>query len=69
MKGVVHAARHQPAALKAKIVDKLNEMTDSGYIARVDQPTEWVSSMVAVVRNDKVRICIDPSNLNKVMLR
>ena len=68
-KGVVHAARRQPAALKAKIVDKLNEMSDNGYITRVDQPTEWVSSMVAVMRNDKVRICIDPSDLNKVMLR
>ncbi|XP_041350871.1 uncharacterized protein K02A2.6-like [Gigantopelta aegis] len=68
-KGVVHAARRQPAALKAKIVDKLNEMTNNGYITRVDQPTEWVSSMGAVVRSDKVCICIDPSDLNKVMLR
>lgn len=35
----------------------------------MDQPTEWVSSMVAVVRNGNVRICIDPSNLNKVTKR
>lgn len=68
-KGVVHAVRRQPAALKPKIVDKLNEMVQNGYITKVDQPTEWVSSMVAVLRKDKIRICIDPSDLNKVIKR
>ena len=33
------------------------------------QPTEWVSSMVAAVKNGKVSICIDPSDLNKVIQR
>ena len=44
-------------------------MEEDGYIAKVEQPTEWVSSMVAVVKNGKVRICIDPSDLNKVIKR
>lgn len=44
-------------------------MEKDGYIMRVDQPTEWVSSMVAVLHNGRVRICIDPSDLNKVIKR
>ena len=44
-------------------------MEKDGHITKVEQPTEWVSSMVATVRNGKVRICIDPSDLNKVIKR
>lgn len=62
--GVVHPVRRQPVALKTKIIEKLNEMVKDGHIATVDQPTDWVSSMVVVTRNDKIRICIDPSDLN-----
>ena len=68
-KGVVHAARKQPAALKSKIIAKLHEMEADGYIMKVDQPTEWVSSMVVSVKNDKIRICIDPSDLNNAIKR
>ena len=68
-KGVVHPVRRQPAALREKILDKLAEMVRDGYITKVDQPTEWVSSMVVVTRKDKIRICIDPSDLNKAIKR
>lgn len=68
-KGVVHPVRRQPAALREKITQKLVEMEQDGYITKVEQPTEWVSSMVAAVRNGKDRICIDPSDLNKVIKR
>ncbi|KAF7648890.1 hypothetical protein LDENG_00150500 [Lucifuga dentata] len=44
-------------------------MVDDGFITKVEQPTEWVSSMVAVVQDGKIRICIDPSDLNKVIKR
>ena len=37
-----------------------------GYIVKVTEPIEWVSSMVVSVQ---VRICIDPSDLNKVIKR
>lgn len=34
------------------------------------EPTEWVSSMVAVKKkNGKVRICLDPRDLNKGIMR
>lgn len=68
-KGVVHLVCWQPAALREKILDKLAEMVRDGHIIKVDQPTEWVSSMVVVAREDKIRICIDPSDLNKAIKR
>ena len=44
-------------------------MEANGYIVKVTEPTEWVSSMVVSIQRDKVRICIDPSDLNKVIKR
>lgn len=44
-------------------------MEANGYIVKVTGPTEWVRSMVVSIQGDKVRICIDPSDLNKVMKR
>ena len=39
-------------------------------IERVYKPTEWVNSMVTVVKpNGKLRICIDPRDLNKATKR
>ncbi|XP_060085903.1 uncharacterized protein K02A2.6-like [Ylistrum balloti] len=69
VKGVVHPVRRQPASLKPQIIAKLKEMEEDGFIKRVDHPTEWVSSMVVSLRKNKVRICIDPSDLNKAIKR
>ncbi|XP_062596233.1 uncharacterized protein K02A2.6-like [Saccostrea cucullata] len=66
---VIHAPRRQPASLKPKIIDKLKEMEQNDYITKVNTPTEWVSSMVVSLRNDKIRICLDQSDLNKVVKR
>jgi hypothetical protein len=68
-KGVVHPARRQPAALHEKIVAKLREMEELGQITKVTEPTEWVSSMTVSTRNDKIRICIDPKDLNAAIER
>ena len=39
-------------------------------MARVSEPTPWVSSMVIVKKkNGRVRICLDPKDLNKVVKR
>lgn len=66
---VIHPTRRQPASLKPRIIAKLKEMESDGYIAKVDKPTDWVSSMVVSFRKDKIRICIDPKDLNKAVLR
>jgi len=44
-------------------------MVTEGHIAKVERPTEWVSSMVVALRNGKIRICIDPKDLNKCTKR
>ena len=37
-------------------------------IERVQEPTDWVNSMVTVIKpNGKLRICIDPRDLNKAI--
>ena len=66
---VVHGPRRQPKALLMQIKDKLREMEENGYITRVKEPTDWVSSMVTVVKNGGIRICIDPRDLNRAIRR
>ncbi|XP_052762296.1 uncharacterized protein K02A2.6-like [Mya arenaria] len=67
--GVVHPVRKLPAAIKPKAIEALREMEQNEYITRMDEPTEWVSSMVVSLRKDKVRICLDPKDLNKAVKR
>ena len=66
---MIHPVRRQPASLKPRIIEKLREMESDGYITPVEEPTEWVSSMVVSLRNNKVRICIDPKDLNEAIKR
>ncbi|XP_052242487.1 uncharacterized protein K02A2.6-like [Dreissena polymorpha] len=67
--GVIHAPRRIAASLKPRVVEKLHEMKENGYITPVHQPTEWVSSMVVSLKKDNIRICIDPKDLNKAIKR
>ena len=67
---VVHAPRSVPAAIRDSVRAELDRLEKVGIIARVQKPTEWVSSMVvARKKNGSVRICIDPSDLNKAVKR
>ena len=39
-------------------------------IRKAEEPTEWVSSLVVVEKpNGKVRLCLDPRDLNKAIQR
>ena len=45
-------------------------MVDQQILAPVITPTPWVSSMVVAQKKDgRVRICLDPQHLNKVIMR
>ena len=61
--------RKLPAAIKPRAIEALREMEKNEYITRVDEPTKWVSSMVVSLRKDKIRICLDPRDLNKAVKR
>ena len=66
---VVHPPRKVPVSLKDKIKDELDRMEQIGVTVRQTEPTDWVNSMVAVVKSNKIRICIDPRDLNKAIQR
>lgn len=66
---VIHAARKVPVSLREELKTKLAELEQQGVIARVTQPTEWVSSMMLVKKPNKLRICLDPKDLNKAIRR
>ena len=44
-------------------------MEQIGVIVRQTEPTDWVNSILAVVKTNKIRICIDPRDLNKAIQR
>ena len=67
---VVHASRRIPHALFEPLKKQLEELEERKIIQKVTEPTDWVSSIVLVKKpNNTVRICIDPSDLNKVIRR
>ena len=66
---VIHGPRRQPQALIPKIKAKLDEMEREQQITKVTEPTDWVSSLVVVLKEEKMRLCIDPKDLNKAIRR
>ncbi|XP_014673255.1 PREDICTED: uncharacterized protein LOC106813592 [Priapulus caudatus] len=66
---VVHPPRKVPIAIKDRLKDELDKLESMDVIAPVTEPTAWVSSMVTVVKPEKLRICIDPKDLNKALKR
>jgi len=66
---VVHPPRKVPIIVKPSLKSKLDEMEKFKIIASVQEPTDWVSSVVVVAKPNKLRVCIDPRDLNKVIKR
>ena len=76
IKPVVHPPRRLPVAIIERVQRKLEEMTTDGIIEKVNQPTDWVSSMLVVSKpsteadgESKIRICLDPRDLNVAIKR
>ena len=61
--------RKIPVALRDKVRDELTRMESLGVIVKQDEPTPWVNSMVVVNKGSKIRICIDPKDLNNAIMR
>ena len=67
---VIMPLQREPFALKEKLKDELNRLEDLNMIRKVEEPTQWVSSLVVVQEpNGKLRVCIDPAHLNKALKR
>lgn len=66
----IHACRRVPIALLPKVKEKLLAMEKNGIIVKRDEPTAWVNSMLVVEKKDgSIRLCIDPRDLNKAIMR
>ena len=61
--------RRIPMSVRSALKDKLDDLVDKNNITKVTTPTQWVSNIVCVQRNNKLRICLDPENLNKAIRR
>ena len=67
---VIHGCRKIPLAVMDRLKDTLDELLEAGVIARVTEPTAWVNSLVVTEkRNGALRVCLDPRDLNKAVLR
>lgn len=70
VKPTIMPDRRVPVALKSKLKTELDRLESMGVIAPVNEPTEWVSQLVIASKKDgQIRICIDPKELNKALLR
>ncbi|KAK2564108.1 Retrovirus-related Pol polyprotein from transposon 412 [Acropora cervicornis] len=66
----VTLSRRVPTALREKFKAELDRLENLGVLAKVDEPTAWVSSVViATKKSGALRICIDPRPLNQVLKR
>ena len=50
---VVNPPRKIPAALPKRVKKALNDMENDGVIKKVDEPTDWVNSMIIVEKTNK----------------
>ena len=67
---VQHPPRRVANKQKERYLAKLKEMVAKGIITLVKKFTEWVNSIVTVEKPDgSLRICLDPSDLNKALER
>ena len=67
---VVHAPRKCSIHIKEELKQELNTMEDQGVICKVLEPSDWVSSLVVTRKSSgKLRICLDPKDLNMEIKR
>lgn len=66
---ITQPPRKIPYALKNAVKTELDRMTKMDIIEPITEPTPAVSPMVIVRQKGKIRICIDPSNINQIVKR
>ena len=66
---VQHGRRKVPIEYKEEIKKELAEMVQQRIISKQTEPTPWVSSLMYPKKaNGKLRICLDPKDLNKAII-
>ena len=70
VKPVTHVRRKVPIESKEAIDKELDYLIEEEIITEQVEPTPWVSSVTFPRKpNGEVRVCLDPSNLNKAIIR
>ena len=65
---MIHPPRRVPEALRAPLKNKLDSLVKQEIIAKVDEPTDWVNSLVCVTKaNGDLRLCLEPKDLNRAI--
>ncbi|XP_049511281.1 uncharacterized protein LOC125939845 [Dermacentor silvarum] len=65
----VQTPRRVPLALQKPLKEELERMLKAGIITKVEEPTDWVSPLVIITNNGKLRICMDPRRINECLKR
>ena len=70
VKPATHARRKVPIESEEAIDKELDYLIEEEIIMEQVEPTPWVSSVTFPMKpNGEVRVCLDPSNLNKAIIR
>ena len=70
VKPATHARRKVPIESKEAIDKELDYLIEEKIITEQVKPTPWVSSVTFPRKpNGEVRVCLDPRNLNKAIIR
>ncbi|XP_075157939.1 uncharacterized protein LOC142231205 [Haematobia irritans] len=64
-----YAPRRIPHALKEAVKKEIDNMVKLGVLVKTDEITPAVSPMVIVKQKGKIRLCIDPTDINKNIQR
>lgn len=66
---IKNAPHRASIPLRKKLEEKIYELEKLGVITKENDPTEWISNIVVVIKNEKMRICLDPKDLNLALQR
>ena len=69
IKPVIQKARRIPIALRAPLKNEIARLEQEGIIVKETNHTEWVSNILLLNRDSKLRVCLDPIPLNKAIKR
>ena len=70
VKSVINPPRRVPQSLRDELSKTLKDLAILDIVPPVDASPDWISSLAVVEKaNVKLKICLDPRNLNKDITR
>ncbi|CAB4011009.1 Hypothetical predicted protein [Paramuricea clavata] len=65
---VVHPPHRVPEVLREPLKKELDSLVEQGIIAKAEQPTDWVNSLVCVMKSTGSQwLCLDPKDLYRAI--